>query len=202
MEDHLAAVAVARPLVKDEGSQENGGEILYAAQKAIGEEIRHQGLAGDAREARAELKPRPDRFAAFPNLKRQLGIAAQQSSGHFHEGGGRDGQANKPRQARGQHLVGEHARVLGVILEFYDVASRRLRSGPTKAAMRRAYGEQTPGHEPAGVTSPPAGFAAGKSRRGPSPSPEHTSGPSGRHAPRTRVTFARTRPLHGRGLLR
>src|SRR5712692_9639326 len=103
MEDHLAAVAVAGPLVKDEAAEKNRGHLLDAAQQAIGKEVDDQSLAGSAVKARAELETGRNLPAA--RLDAVEGMARRKFRGNINQGGGRYGQTVPLGQAACQHFV-------------------------------------------------------------------------------------------------
>lgn len=119
-ENHLAAVSVAGPLVKEQHTGEVR-QVFDLGEALLGEQVEDKYAAGLSGEARPELEPGKTFFPFSGMAHPQLGRAVNQIRSHVHHLGAGDRQAQRHRQPGSKHFIGQNADVLRVVLELGDV---------------------------------------------------------------------------------
>ena len=127
VEDRLAAVGVAGPLVEDEDAAEVL-EVDDGGQEGVGEEVVDGEAGGVAGVAGAEVPAGLDVDAPGAEGEVDVGIGGQELGGDLQEGGFGRGEFEVVEESGGDQLVNQDAAVLRVVAEFDDVVVPVVRS--------------------------------------------------------------------------
>ena len=121
IEDSLAAIAVARPFVKNKRSQEDRAQVLDAFQERIGQEINAHCLARNSREGRTKLQSASGGPAQVPGYDFHEEITRDELAGYVHENRFWHRQPDKQGRPRRDHFIGQDSDVTRVIPKLNDI---------------------------------------------------------------------------------
>jgi len=122
MKDHLAAVAVAGPLIKTNAPWKMEGRSFTRRRRRSGRKSATRVSPGMPGKREPNWRP-AQRAPAGPPRRMQAKDCGQSNPARLQRKPELLRANPQPGQPRCQHLVGKNARVLRVVLEFYDVAS-------------------------------------------------------------------------------